>query len=123
MRHRHTLVPLFALALAAAACDNAAAPRPYDATGAWSGAVNGVAVHLSLAQTGEQVNGTGSIVSSRDVPVTAAGTTQQTNVNLTLSAPGFEDMVMMGAFSGRDAITAYVAGSGFYGDEIQLHRD
>jgi hypothetical protein len=123
MRHRHTLVPLFALALAAAACDNAAAPRPYDATGAWTGTVNGVAVHLSLAQTGEQVSGSGKVVSSRDVPVTAAGTAQQTTVNLTLRAQGFEDMVMMGAFTGHNAITAYVAGSGFYGDEIQLHRD
>jgi hypothetical protein len=55
--------------------------------------------------------------------VTAAGTAQQTTVNLTLRAQGFEDMVMMGAFTGHNAITAYVAGSGFYGDEIQLHRD
>ena len=123
MRHRHTLVPLLALAISAAACGDAAGPRPYDATGAWSGDASGVAVHLSLAQSGQQVSGTGKVVSSRDVPITAVGTAQQTNVSLTLSAPGFEDVVMMGAFTGRDDITMYMAGSGFYGDEILLHRD
>jgi len=54
--------------------------------------------------------------------VTAEGSAVTTAFSLTLSSPGFQPVQIIGGFTARTEIEAYMVGSGFYGDPIVLHR-
>jgi hypothetical protein len=122
MRHRHTI--LFAAALVLAACENSTGPARYTAQGSWSGqeTAGSTVISLVLTQQGDAISGTGSVVGERTIPVTATGSAVSTNFDLTLSSPGYQPVQMTGAFTARNEIEAYMVGSGFYGDQILLHR-
>ena len=122
MRHRHTI--LFAAALVLAACDNSTGPAPYTAQGSWSGqeTAGATVISLTLSQQGEAVSGTGTVEGARTIQVTATGSAVSANFELTLTSPGYQPVQMTGAFTARNEIEAYMMGSGFYGDQILLHR-
>lgn len=54
--------------------------------------------------------------------MTAEGSAVTTAFSLTLSSPGFQPVQIIGGFTARTEIEAYMVGSGFYGDPIVLHR-
>ncbi len=122
MRHRHTLV--LAAALLAAACDSSTAPARYSAEGRWAGqeTTGSTLVALSLTQRGDSVSGTGTVTGAREIVVTAEGSAVTTEFSVTLSAAGFQPVQIIGGFTARNEIEAYMVGSGFYGDPILLHR-
>ena len=122
MPHRHTI--RVAAALALAACDSSTGPARYTAQGSWSGqeTAGSTVVSLTLTQRGDSVSGTGSVVGARTIPVTATGSAVSASFELRLTSPGFQPVEMIGGFTGRNEIEAYMVGSGFYGDQILLHR-
>lgn len=122
MRHRHTIMA--AAAFVIAACDSSTGPTRYTAQGTWVGTetLGTTLISLTLTQQGDSVMGSGTVSLSREIPVTVAGTAASTSFDLTLTSPGFQPVQMTGAFTGRNDIEAYMVGSGFYGDQVLLHR-
>lgn len=121
MRIRHTA--LIAAALLAA-CDNSTGPARYSAQGTWNGqeTAGTMLVSLTLTQKGDAVTGTGTVQGDRSISVTAEGSAVSTDFSLVLSSPGYQPVQVTGAFTSRSEIAAYMVGSGFYGEEIVLHR-
>jgi hypothetical protein len=121
MRIRHTA--LIAAALLAA-CDTSTGPTRYSAQGTWSGqeTVGPMRVSLILTQQGDAVTGTGTVQGENSIPVTATGQAVSTDFSVVLTSPGYQPLQVTGGFTGRDEISAYMVGSGFYGDEIVLTR-
>lgn len=121
MRIRHTA--LIAAALLAA-CDTSTGPARYSARGTWAGQETGgtMLVSLTLTQQGDAVTGTGTVTGEREIPVAAEGSAVAADFSVVLTSPGYQPVQVTGAFTGRNEISAYMVGSGFYGDEIVLHK-
>jgi len=121
MRIRHTA--LIAAALLAA-CDTSTGPTRYSARGTWAGQETDgtMLVSLTLTQQGDAVTGTGTVTGEREIPVAAEGSAVATDFSVVLTSPGYQPVQVTGAFTSRNEISAYMVGSGFYGDEIVLHK-
>lgn len=122
MKIRHTA--LIAAALLAACDSSSTAPARFSAQGTWAGQETDgtMLVSLTLTQQGDAVAGTGTVKGEREIAVTAEGSSVSNDFTVTLTSPGYQPVQMTGGFTSRNEIAAYMVGSGFYGDEIVLHK-
>jgi len=127
MRHCHVI--WMAAVLAAAACDSSTGPTRYTAVGTWAGQETDGPTHLSLelTQTADSIHGSGTLNAGDEatgtrIDVTVNGAIASTDFDLVLTAARYQPLQITGAFTGRDDVEAYMIGSGFYGEQILLHR-
>ena len=117
-------VEVAAAALLAAACADATGPARLTADGTWFGQETGgpTLMTLNLTHRGDSISGRGTMNVGREIPVNVAGAVDVSSVNVTLTATGYQPVMVRGSFTARDEIIGYMIGSGFIGDEIVLHR-
>jgi hypothetical protein len=127
MRYRNTL--WIAAVLVAAACDNSTGPTRYSAVGTWAGQETDGPTHvtLKLTQTSDSIHGSGTLnggdaTAGPQIAVTVSGAVMTTSFDLVLTADRYQPLHISGAFTGRNEMEAYMMGSGFYGEQILLHR-
>ncbi|HEX5726700.1 MAG TPA: hypothetical protein VFX98_14590 [Longimicrobiaceae bacterium] len=111
------------LALLAACGGDVVDPGDFSLTGEWSGTSAPYTFALDLRQSGEDVEGTGTVsapAGSLDVEVD--GSWDHPAVELVLRAPGFQDLTFAGQFARSDSIAGTLSGSGLDGRQLSLLR-
>lgn len=125
---RRILVPLVTLAfLAIPACGDSGptGPASWDVSGQWSGTLSGVSMSMSLNENADgNIAGNGNFSGSSDsFAFDVSGSHVDENVNLTISATGFEDFNYSATLEDEDQMEGELNGSGFTGETLTLVRN
>lgn len=115
-------------ALSLAACKSSTSPLG-PLQGSWSGSVPAeFTIDVSLRDQGGSVSGTGDIAGPAIAGggpffLSIAGGENGSTYRLTLSSQGFtQSVTATGTLFSKDTVTAFLSGSGFSGDSLELVR-